>query len=173
MVTWVNIPAYTENQVLEAADLNQLADNLEYLRDPNEYAFFDGNGPEMTTTSTSFVSMGSDFEQAAFACTGRPVLVMLQASVRVTGSAAEIGHFDIEVDGARIGSAGNGLVSVGRETNAGSVVSTPPYYATIGAIIMGLAAGNHSFEMHWAVDSGGTLRVGYGAGAVRFYVREL
>lgn len=172
-MAWVDIAAYTENQVLDAADLNQLADDIEYLRDPNEYAYFYGNGPEMTTTSTSFVSMGANFEQAAFLCTGRPVLVLLEGSVRVTGVAAEIGHFDIEVDGARIGSAGNGLVSVGRETNAGSVVSTPPYYANIGAIITGLAAGTHSIKMMWVVDSGGTLRIGYGAGAVRFYVREL
>lgn len=172
-MAWATVAAFTDSEVVTAARLNQMADNLEYLRNSNEYAFFDGDGPEMTTTSATFVSMGADFEQAAFACTGRPVLVLLQASVRVTGAASEIGNFDIEVDGSRIGHSTEGIVSVGRETNAGTVVTTPPYYASIGAIITGLSAGNHSFEMHWAVDAGGTLRVGYGNAAIRFYVREL
>lgn len=172
-MAWGTVAAFTDNEVVTAAKLNQLADNIEYLRAPNQYEFFDGNGPEMTTTSTSFVSMGTDFEQLTFACTGRPVLVLLQGSVRVTGSASEIGRFDIKVDFARIGGSTQGLAAVGRETNAGSVVTTPPYFASIGAVITGLSAGNHGFTMMWAVDSGGTLRLGYGASAIRFWIREL
>lgn len=172
-MSWAAVSAFTENHVVTAAELNQMADNIDYLRSPNQYEYFNGLGPEMTTTSGTFVSLGGSFEQAAFACTGRPVLVLLQGSVRVTGAAAEIGNFDIEVDGSRIGHSTEGIVSVGRETNAGSVVSTPPYFASIGAIITGLSAANHAFKMMWAVDAGGTLRLGYGAAAIRFWIREL
>jgi hypothetical protein len=172
-MAWATVAAFTDNEQVTAAKLNQMADNIEYLRAPNQYEFFDGDGPEMTTTSTSFVSLGANFEQANFACTGRPILVLLQGSVRVTGAGSEIGNFDIEVDGSRIGHTTEGIISIARETNAGSVVTTPPYYASIGSIITGLSSGNHSFKMMWAVDSGGTLRLGYGAAAIRFYVREL
>lgn len=172
-MSWGTVAAFTENEVVPASKLNQLADNIEYLRAPNQYEVFYGVGPEMTTTSGSFVSLGAAFEQAAFVTTGRPLLVLLQGSVRVSGSGTEQGHFDIEIDGSRIGHSTAGIVTVQRETNAGSVVTTPPYYASIGAIITGLAAGTHSIEMHWAVDSGGTLRLGYGTAAVRWYVREL
>lgn len=172
-MAWKNIAAYSENQVLDADDLNDLADNIEYLRAPNSYEVFYGVGPEMTTTSTTFTSLGAAFEVAAFACTGRPLLVRLLGSVRVTGSGSENGHFDIEIDGSRIGHTTAGIATVTRETNAGSVVTTPPYYASIGRIITGVAAGNHSVKMMWVVDSGGTLRLGYGNAAVRWYVREL
>lgn len=172
-MAWGTVAAFTNNEVVSAAKLNQLADDIEYLRAPNQYAYFYGLGPEMTTTSGTFVSLGANFERTSFACTGRPILVLLLGSVRVTGSATELGHFDIEVDGSRIGGTTQGLVTVGRETNAGSVVTVPPYYASIGTIVPGLAAGNHSFKMMWAVDSGGTLRLGYGNAAIRFYIREL
>jgi len=171
-MAWGTVAAFTDNEVVTAAKLNQLADNIEYLRASNEYVYL-YNSTEMTTTSGTFVSLGANFEQAAFACTGRPILVLLQGSVRVSGAGSEIGNFDIEVDGSRIGHSTDGLVSVQRETNAGSVVTTPPYHASIGAIITGLAAGNHAFKMMWAVEAGGTLKLGYGSGAVKFCIREL
>lgn len=172
-MAWGTVAAFTDNEVVIAAKLNQLADNIEYLRAPNQYEYFNGLGPEMTTTSGTFVSLGANFEQATFACTGRPILVLLQGSVRVTGAGSEIGNFDIEVDGSRIGHSTEGIVSVGRETNAGTVVTTPPYFASIGAIITGLSVANHAFKMMWTVDAGGTLRLGYGAAAIRFWIREL
>lgn len=171
-MAWGTVAAFTENEVVTHTKLNQLADNIDYLRAPNQYEYT-YNSTEMTTTGTSFASLGANFEQTSFACTGRPILVLLVGSVRVTGSGSEIGNFDIEVDGSRIGHSTEGIVSIGRETNAGTVVTTPPYYASIGSIITGLSAGNHSFKMMWAVDSGGTLRLGYGAAAVKFVIREL
>lgn len=171
-MSWGTVAAFTENEVVNAAKLNQLADNIEYLRAPNFLSTFLGVGPELTTTSTSFVSLGANFEKT-ITTTGRPLLVLLLGSVRVTGSASEIGNFDIEVDSSRIGHSTEGIASVGRETNAGAVVTTPPYYASIGSIISGLSAASHTIKMMWAVDSGGTLRLGYGAAAIRYYVMEL
>lgn len=171
-MAWADVAAFTENQVVDADDLNQLADNIEYLANPNQETAFLGSGPELTTTSTSWVSVSASLEKT-ITTTGRPLLVLLQGSVRVTGSGSEIGHFDIEIDGSRIGHSTEGIVSVGRETNAGSVVTTPPYFASIGAIITGLSAASHTVKIMWIVDSGGTLRLGYGAAAIRLWVREL
>jgi len=171
-MAWGSVAAFSENDVVTAAILNQMADNIEYMRAPNQYAYL-YNSTEMTTTSGTFVSLGANFEQATFACTGRPLLVLLQGSVRVTGSSAEVGHFDIEVDSSRIGDSAVGIISFARETFGGSVLTNAPYLTSIGAIITGLAAGNHSIKMMWIVDSGGTLRLGYGGAAVKFIIREL
>lgn len=171
-MAWGTVAAFTDSEVVTHTKMNQLCSNIDYLRNANKATTFLGLGPELTTTSTSFVSMGANFEKT-ITCTGRPLLVLLQGSVRVTGAAAELGRFDIEVDGSRIGGTTAGLSTVGRQAFAGSVVAVTPYLASIGAIITGLSAASHTIKMMWNVDSGGTLRIGYGNAAIRFYVKEL
>lgn len=172
-MSWGTVAAFADNEVVTHTKMNQLCSNIDYLRNANKATTFLGLGPELTTTSTTFVSMGANFEKLNFSSTGRPLLVLLQGSVRVTGAGTENGRFDIEVDGTRIGGTTAGLVTVGRQAFAGSVVAVTPYLASIGAIITGLSVATHNIKMMWNVDSGGTLRIGYGNAAIRFYVKEL
>lgn len=170
-MAWTAIAALTDGQVPNAALMNQLAGNVDYLRAPNAYVYQVTAG--QTTTSLSFVSMGANFEQASFAMSGGKMLVLLTGMVRVTGAGTEIGNFDIEIDGSRIGHSTGGIMAVQRETNAGSITATPPYMANIGYIISGLSVGNHAVKMMWKVATGGTLRIGHDGSVVRFYIKEL
>jgi hypothetical protein len=168
-MAWTSVSAFTDQQVVTHTIMNQLADNIDYLR--SRVTDTSLVSAETTTTSTTFVSMGASFEKT-ITTYGGPVLVLLTGAVRVTGVGTEIGRFDIEVDGARIGHTTGGIMAFERETNAGSVTATPPYTVNIGAFITGLSAASHTIKMMWTVASGGTLRIGHNASDVRFYVKE-
>lgn len=166
-MAWTEIATLTQGQVITHTILNQMNDNIEYLRQPNDaVSTIIGT---VTTTSATLVSMGTDFEKTIVTY-GGPVLVLLTGPVKVTGADVQ-GTFDIEVNSVLIGGAGISFF-VG-ETNAGTFVNRPAYNCTIGYLIDGLSAGTYTFKMMWAVAATGTLQLGTGGVANRFIVREM
>ena len=169
-MAWTTISDFTDEQVISATIMNQLADNIEFLANTTQ-----GDSEvttEQTTTSATFVSIGASFEKT-ISMTGGNLLVLLTGMTRVTGVGTEVGYFDIELDAARLGHTTEGLMVVQRETNAGTVTGTPPYSMIFGRIITGLSVASHTIKIMWMVDSGGTFRLGYSGTAIRLYVKEI
>lgn len=153
---WNNpLPTFTDGVAPTAAQLNDILENLEWLHAPPSDSF-EYSGADLTTTSTTFASISSDFELAV-TTTGGHVFCLLVAHARFL-------YFDIEIDGARLGG-----------TNGIAVVSTTSFGAQVQIphMIFNLAAGAHTFKAMWKRETSGTPGIIYADVMPRFYVREL
>lgn len=156
MPTWHDpLPTFTDGVAPSAADLNKLLDNMEWLHAPPADKF-EYSGANLTTTSTTWASIGASWEKT-IVTSGGYVLLLLAVQVRFL-------YIDIEVDGARLGHATTGL-----GTYAGSF----QHQIYIPRPIFNLAAGSHTFKAMWARNTAGTPGTLFADQQPRFYVREM
>lgn len=156
MPTWNNpLPTFTNSVATPAADLNKLLENMEWMHAPpaDEYEY---SGSDLTTTSTSWASIGANWERT-ITTSGGHVLIILRLQIRFL-------YIDIDVDGTRLGHATTGLA-----TFAGSF----QHQVYIPRPIFNLAAGSHTFKAMWARNTAGTPGTIFADPQPAFYVREL
>jgi hypothetical protein len=135
-----------------ASDLNTyLTDNLIYLRGRPNSAVRRDNNANYTTTSGAFVNIDATNLSITLTTYGSAVLLGFTGVLNTSGND---GYLDFTIDGARYGSAGDGIAQI-----SGSVDRT----VSMLALVTGLAAGSHTFKVVWGVGSGTlTLRSGNG-----------
>ncbi len=155
---WTTPATWAASQLVTATDLNvQMRDNLGYLFARPQAVVKRDNNANYTTTSGTFVDIDSTNLKITLTISGSTVLLAFVGTFVHSGNNI---FLDIDVDGARVGSAGgSGL--------AGASFSTPGNQTTIPLIILvtGLAPGAHTFKVQWAVSAGtGTLFSGSGTG---------
>lgn len=155
-MTWIQ-PKTWSNEPLIAADMNtHIRDNLLALKHPPTQSHVLTS--IVSTTSTSYVSISSDFEFTITTTGGDVMLGLFGRLYCGTGT----GYFDIEVDG------------VDYFSNAGSGTYYGALHANIlhqgfMALITGLSAGSHTFKFKFRITAG-TFTINQGAQA---WVREV
>lgn len=162
--TWTQPKTWT-NEPLIAGDMNtHLRDNLEALKDPPYDTHTLNEVSDLTTSSTTFVSVDSDFE---FTITtfGGPVKCYFRGTVVLNGTV----YFDVEVDGVRV-AGDDGAVHMTMATTLNLPMSFQIF-------IDNLDPGSHTFKLMWKVSAGTvTLYSGAGTSAKdthpQFTVRE-
>ncbi len=149
---WTNPITWNVDQLVTNDDLNeQVRDNLEYLLSPNHDRIIRDNGGDYAITNIgAFQDIDSTNLSVTLVTHGGPVLAHFQGIARTNGP-ANPGHFDIAVNGTRIGAAHTlGLLSIGTDTGVWETVS-------MLALVTGLAAGTHIFRPQWRNQSSATL----------------
>jgi len=157
-MAWQTLPTLSNGGTPSHTDLNKFLGNLEYLHDP----LFDSYEPtadtDLSTTSTTWASISSDYE-LSLTTSGGDVFILFAGAFRRL-------EIDISIDGTRLGSAPatTGL-GIARNDIANYSNFLLPVYVT------GLSAGAHTFHGVWKASSalGGTL---LGANRPRFWVYE-
>ncbi len=159
-MAWTNPPTWVTDQVVTAPDLNTyLTDNLVYLLNRPGTVIKRDNGSTYTTTSATFVAVDDTNLAITVAVKGSAVLVGFSG---VTNSLQA--EFDINVDGTRVGSAGeDGIVQGGFVSGSNTPVA-------ITALVTGLSVGNHTFKLFWRSRNGSSISLmsGNGSGGADF-----
>lgn len=157
MATYPTIAQFTEKQILTAADLNELVDAVDIIRDPGRYYYLKNSGDaDLTTTSTSSADLSANFS-TTIDVSGNPVRVILYSGRHTT--TATLTEFDLLVDG----------VSVRGGTAIWRAVTNVP--VNLCWVVDGLAAGSHTFKIQWRITGAGTSTL-YSAHGIWFEVRE-
>lgn len=138
-------------------NINQIVENMEWLKAPPDYSFKDTVGSDYTTTSASWGTVPSFV--GTVVTTGGLVEGLFSGSVRRL-------DLDWSVDGVRVTSSGTAGTGLFRNNDSLFVNTNLPYMWD------DLAAGTHVFAVQWKVPAAvtGTIE---GAYKPRFYVREL
>lgn len=156
---WNVLPTFTDGvSVATAADLNKYRENMEWLHNPPK-ASYEYSGSNLTTTATTWASIGASWE-LTITTAGGDVLVVFSATVTNM-------DFDIDFDGTKW--------TAGTSTATGALEVTQTVNKVMIYLPMvrtGLSAGSHTVKAMWKVPSVGTATI-YGTYAPRFYVREL
>jgi hypothetical protein len=150
---WTTPATWAASQLVTASDLNvQMRDNLGYLFARPQVRILRDNGADYTTTSSSFVPVDSTNLKITLTISGSAVLLCF-IGVFYNTTANEV-HVDLDVDGSRVGSAGNdGLAFTGQA----------PATVSIVVLVTGLTPGAHTFNVQWRAD-GGTAHLHSGSG---------
>lgn len=156
---WDNsIPTFSPEDVPDEADLNKFINNLNYLHDRDGVYFVQSDGvANYTTTSTTFVDLGSPFSVTDTFKEG-VVLALFRARL-VTGTNV---RFTFNIDGSIIGTSSAGIF------NARSTLMQPVLLLRF----IPLTAGTHTIKVQWKVDSGTGTLSNNGAYAY-MYIREI
>lgn len=150
MPTWINPKnTWQVNDIVTAADLNILADDLRYLK--TQTARGKANISPSTTSSTgSFVTLAS----VNVVTRGGDLLVDFYASI--THDNAGIGYFDVALDGTRValnGSDGSLAIAPAGTGYPGSVA--------LSLLLESVSPGSHTVTLQWRT-SVANLSVGHG-----------
>jgi hypothetical protein len=157
MPTWTDVDRYKVRQLMNAAALNTLKTNMEYLLQPNfaEY-HHPGTGGNYTVTDETAVDLDSTNFNLTITTYGGPVLATFYGMVAGSGSGTSIRMTIIHVDN---------LSYIGRNLFHNFLWE---YQRTarrsMGGIARfdGLPAGSHSFKVIWGASNGtGTLYVSH------------
>lgn len=155
--TWTDIPATGAINDQYTADMfNQMAANLDFLRNPPHgfYALSTG-AANITTTSTSMTDL-TGFT-VNITTQGKPIEIMFRCRANSTNA-----RFDIVVDGVSISGDGEGL---------GAVTPASTFGNNCFVALVAVAAGAHTVKIQWRVTTGtGTV---YAAGLNQLYVHEI
>jgi hypothetical protein len=158
MPTYPTITQFTEKQVLTAAELNELVDAIDIIRDPGRYYYARGSGDaDLTTSSTSAADLNANTTVTGLDVSGNPVRVILYAGRHTT--TATLTEIDLLVDGVSV----RGGTSVWR-----GVTNVPVNFCWI---VSGLSAGTHDFKIQWKINGAGTSTL-FSAHGIWFEVRE-
>lgn len=143
------------NDVVTASQLNQIGENLAYLKEPMARGRVNLS-PTSISTSTWTVRAS-----ITFTTRGGDVLAGFYASVYHT--AAGRAYFDIALDGTRVALNGsNGSL----ELTPGSTGSLSQ--AAMQLLLLSVSAGSHTITLQWKTDAA-DLNMGYG----QFYAIEV
>ena len=165
--TWTSEP-------LIAGDLNiHLRDNMEALKEPPSADYVLDESADYSTTSTSFVNVDGTNLSLTIETNGGAVMIGFYGTFK-PGSNSNIGYFDVEMDGGRIG-GDDGLIACERAATGG----TPNKLAvSFVRLVTGVSAGMHTFNLQWKVNGGtGDLYAGAATSGLdihpQFWVREV
>lgn len=155
---WNTLPTLVDGGTPTHTNINQINENLEWLKAPPKDSFEDTAGVDYTTTSAAWGTISGDFV-GTVVTTGGLVEGLWSGSVRRL-------DLDWSVDGTRVTSSGTAGTGMFRNNQALFVNTNLPYMWD------DLPAGTHVFAMQWKVPAAvtGTIE---GAYKPRFYVREL
>ncbi len=167
-MAWTTPKTWAVDELVTASALNtHMRDNLNALKAPPTAHYEVDEASDYTTNSTSFVDVDATHLALTITTSGGDVLVHFHANPSI-GAPAFL-HFDVDVDGARVG-GDDGIVRY----------STPSYNVPVSftRLITGLAAGEHVFTLQWKVNSGtATLYAGAGTSGYdvhpQFWAREI
>ena len=176
-MAWNNPKAnWQADEIVTAADMNDIGENLATLRNPGGVVLDIDESPDFTTTSAIFVTVDpnpnptTNAVTAQITSTGRPLMVSFAGSVTHSSFSDTAIYFDVTLDGVRAG-GDDGILRVsarsGESRNASFV-----YWLT------GVAAGSHEVILKWRTSSG-TATMWSGAGTSgadlhpQFAVREV
>ena len=151
-MTWTQHGTLGDSDVLTDVILNQLNANIVHLKSDFQIAEFD-EAAAITTTATSFASMGASYESTFTPNAGSTYLFMLHGAGRVSG-AGNLMHFDLEIAGARVGDATVGMAVYSGMTNAGTFTTNPYKMINVWWIVNGLAQVSTTFKWMWKVSAG-------------------
>lgn len=161
MPEYIDLSDFTENQIISVELLNDIINDIEFLREPPQGLYeIISSGADLTTTSTSFVDM-TGFTRTVIS-SGGILEVSFNGRLDHSGSAGFV--IDIVVDGVSL--SGGNADGVYKNTRADLV-----QYANIRRFL-NLPAGSHTIKLQWKLTSAGTgtLRA---ASNPQFYVREI
>ena len=153
--TWTDIPDSAVGQQITPELMTQIADDLDFLRNPpsGSYALSTG-GANITTTSGTFVDL-TGFS-VSITTQGNPVEIFFVCRANTTNA-----RFDILVNGVSITADNDGL---------GAVTPASTFGANTIWRRVALAAGTYTIKVQWRVTTGtGTV---YAAGLAQLYVVE-
>lgn len=152
MTIWTDPKTWVTGELVDAATLNtHLRDNLLYLKDRGAFNYVQRTA-NYTLTSMGVGTTGwLNVDTANLSLTHNAAggLLLVGASFTSNGSVYTYGttHFDIEMDGVRLGGA-NGLL-IADYTPADSLYNMH----RIWALLPGVAAGPHIFRLQWKLES--------------------
>lgn len=139
---WVTPATYSAGQLVTAADLNLIRDNLNALKAPpsDQYENF---ASAYSISGATFADVDATNLLLSITTTGGDVEItffgVFTASTDM--SAAEYVAFDVLCDGARLGDTTTGMTRTNNNTGRIISFSMPHYNKT------GLAAGAHTFKL--------------------------
>lgn len=148
MATWTDHIDKDTGDIVTETDWETVTGNQLYLLEPNRARTTFTDSADITTTSTSWVTVDGSLTVSLTTHGGTVELIF---SFLASGSFV---YFDINVDGTRWASTWN--------TNGAYQVYNDGQYTTqhFSIIVEGLDAGLHTFTPVWKVDTGtGTLYV--------------
>lgn len=151
-MTWTQHDTFVGADILTHVILNEMNDNIVHLKSGyqnSEYTETAG----ISTTATSFTSMGANYESTFTPNPGATYLFMLMGAGRCSG-AGNIVYFDLEIAGARVGDATVGIAGYAGMTNAGTVTTNPLKMINVWWITNGLAQVSTTFKWMWRVSAG-------------------
>ena len=154
---------WATGELVTAADLNAICENLAALKNPPTAS---GATTQDKYTPWAFGDIDSDNLNLTITTTGGHVLIHLGGSVRNHSDAERAAHafFDFDIDGQRQGGA-NGIIEV--------VYSGGYEKLSIVRLIQHLNAGTHTFKPQWRkIPDRRHANARLNAGA-QFWVREI
>lgn len=168
-MTWTQHSTQNDNSVLTAAILNQMNDNVVHLKSAFQFYGYTETAP-ITTTATSFTSMGANYETTLTPTPGATYLCMLMGAGRVSGD-GNIMRFDLEIAGSIQGDPTRGIAAFAGVSNAGTLTTNPYRMINVWWIVNGLAQVSTTFKWMWMVSAGTGTFAGTSWG--RPVIREL
>ena len=150
---WTTPITWNVDQLVTNTDLNQqLRDNLDYLLSPNHQRIVRDNGSSYSITSvTTFQDIDSVNLSISLVTHGGPVWVSLLGRANI--SPGTISHFDVTVDGVRVGAAYTlGLTGFA----VGAVAAGVSIPVNVSLLLTGLNAGTHVLRPQWRTGGGDT-----------------
>lgn len=168
-MAWTTPKTWAPGDPLVASELNtHIRDNLDALKNPPT-TVFDPTSSNYTTTSSSFEDVHTtDWKLLSLDTNGGPLLICLNSVVYLdTGGTGETvnAHFDVEVDGNRIGDGDDGI-TYGR-------VSLQARAVSFNYLLQGIAAGSHDFILQWKSVTEATHPLTLVGKTTQFWVREV
>jgi hypothetical protein len=157
-MAWNTLPTLSDGGTPTATNLNQINENMEWLKAPPTISFQDTIGSDYTTTSATWGTVSADFV-GTLVTTGGYVEGLFSGSVRRL-------DLDWSVNGTRVTSTGTAGTGMFRNNQTLFVNTNLPYMWD------NLPAGTYVFAMQWKVPAVVTGAI-EGAYKPRFYVREL
>jgi len=164
-MAWHTPATFVTGNPITATVLNNISDDLSYLKAPPTAHFEADESSDYTITSTSFVDVDATAGKFSLTITtaGGDVMVGFHGSVNQAGARV---YFDVDVDGARV--AGNdGILYLDADGPVSFV-----------RLITGLSAAAHIFKLQWKLSAGSAVMYA-GAGTSsydlhpQFWVREI
>lgn len=155
---WNTLPTLTDGGTPTHTNLNQIVENLEWMKSPPTLSFQDTIGSDYTTTSLTWGTISASFS-GTLVTTGGYVEGLFSGSCRRV-------DLDWSVNGTRVTSTGTAGTGMFRNNNILLTNTNLPY------LWDDLPAGTYVFAMQWKSPTGLTSLV-EGAYKPRFYVREL
>jgi hypothetical protein len=158
---------YLTGDLVTAQEMNDIGNDLSWLKDLAVVEYTLDEGSDYTTTSTTFVDVDATNLALTITTDGGDVLVHFHGVCQANYTNRV--DFDVELDGTRLG-GDDGIAAMQERTEV---------TVSFTRLITGLSAGEHTFKLQWkASDSNGaTLYAGAGTANLdlhpQFWVREV
>ncbi|MCY4073757.1 MAG: hypothetical protein OXG60_20890 [Chloroflexi bacterium] len=159
-MTWTTPKTdWNNGELVTAADINAIGENLAALKQPATAAYT--TTAEIIGRTETFADVHSNM-RLTLATTGGDVLVHFHGSMEKVDHSLTMLYCDIDIDGTRQG----GEFGISR-----AYIDANDRAVSFTHLIQNLSAGSHIFRLQWKVQYG-TVGVRLFAGA-QFWVREI